>query len=82
MSEDSTFFEASESIHEGLNTIMPLLVVFGEAAELGGPFPLPIDACRTNIILCQVGGGVDAPQEVLPLGFLEGFRFSIRFVLL
>jgi hypothetical protein len=82
MSEDSTFFEASESIHEGLNTIMPLLVVLGEAAELGGPFPLPIDAGRANIILCQVGGGVDAPQEVLPLRFLEGFRFSIRFVLL
>ena len=82
MSEDSTFFEASESIHEGLNTIMPLLVVLSEAAELGGPFPLPIDAGRTNIILCQVGGGVDAPQEVLPLRFLKGFRFSIRFVLL
>ena len=82
MSEDSTFLEASESIHEGLDAIMPLLVVLGEAAELGGPFPLPIYAGRTNIILCQVGGGVDAPQEILPLGFLEGLRFSIRFVLL
>ena len=67
MSEDSTFLEASESIHEGLDTIMPLLVVFGEAAELGGPFPLPIDAGRTNIILCQGGGRVYASKEVLPL---------------
>jgi len=82
MSEDSTFLEASESVHEGLDAIMPFLVVLGEAAELGGPFPLSIDAGRPIIILCQVGRGVDAPQEVLPLCFLEGLRFSIRFVLL
>ena len=82
MFEYSKLLEASEGIHEGLNTVVSLLVVLSEAAELGGPFPLPIDAGRAIIVLCQVGGGVDAPQEVRPLCFLKGFRFPIRFVLL
>ena len=55
MSKDSLVFEASESIHEGLDAVMSLLVVLGEAAELFGPFPLSIDTARIIIYLCQVG---------------------------